>query len=32
MISTVLTGKKMLGYPESEYKDTLKHWAMVRRL
>jgi len=32
VINDVPAGKKMLGYPALEYKDTLKNWAMVRRL
>jgi UDP-3-O-[3-hydroxymyristoyl] glucosamine N-acyltransferase len=32
VIADVPAGKKMLGYPALNYNDTLKHWAMVRRL
>ncbi|VAX38169.1 UDP-3-O-[3-hydroxymyristoyl] glucosamine N-acyltransferase [hydrothermal vent metagenome] len=31
VIKDVIAGKKMLGYPALEYKDTLKHWAKVRK-
>ncbi len=31
VINDVPVGKKMLGYPAIEYKDALKHWAMVRK-
>ncbi len=31
VISDVPAGKKVLGYPALEYRDTIKHWAKIRR-
>jgi len=31
VINDVPAGKKILGYPALEYKDTLRHWARVRK-
>jgi len=32
VINDVPAGKKMLGYPALEYKETLKHWVRIRKL